>query len=363
MYGIFLTQQKREFKVRNKRCKVTVVGHFAGSKIVHDGQIIKTRTVHRALVEIYGQNSVQLCDSHEWKQNPYLLIKNCLRYAATSKNIVILPAQNGLKVFLPLFLVLSKVFGFRLHYVVIGGWLKTKLSKSILLNYTARKIDGIYIETMAIKKDLTSFGFRNTYIVPNFKNIKRVEKSNLSMNILLPHKVCTFSRVLKEKGIEDAINAVVSINTKYKKIIYELDIYGQVDKHYEKRFKALVEESPSYIKYRGSARSEDSVDILKNYYALLFPTHYPTEGIPGTIIDALAAGLPIIASRWNSFDDILFEGHTALGFPIHDVGKFIELLDYAIENNKFSQMRRSCIDASSAYTTNEALKPLTGNFK
>ena len=36
--------------------------------------------------------------------------------------------------------------------------------------------------------------------------------------------------------------------------------------------------------------SEKTVKTLENYYLLLFPTKFRTEGIPGTIIDALSAG-------------------------------------------------------------------------
>lgn len=44
-----------------------------------------------------------------------------------------------------------------------------------------------------------------------------------------PLPLCTFSRVMKEKGIEDAVNAVKSVNKYFGRVVYTLDIYGQVD--------------------------------------------------------------------------------------------------------------------------------------
>ncbi|MFR3494185.1 MAG: glycosyltransferase [Blautia sp.] len=57
--------------------------------------------------------------------------------------------------------------------------------------------------------------------------------------------------------------------------------------------------SPQYIRYKGMVPFNQSTEVLKNYDALLFPTYYEGEGFAGTIIDAFAAGLPVIASDWK----------------------------------------------------------------
>ena len=56
-----------------------------------------------------------------------------------------------------------------------------------------------------------------------------------------PYKVCIFSRIMKEKGIEDAIDVVKSINEMYKRTVLDLDIYGSIDKEYEQEFQTLKE--------------------------------------------------------------------------------------------------------------------------
>lgn len=32
---------------------------------------------------------------------------------------------------------------------------------------------------------------------------------------------------------------------------------------------------------------------------MLLPTHYYTEGLPGSVLDAYMSGIPIIVSRWK----------------------------------------------------------------
>ena len=108
---------------------------------------------------------------------------------------------------------------------------------------------------------------------------------------------------------------------------------------------------PHYIRYAGTADSDKSVQILKDYFVLLFPTRFFTEGIPGTIIDAYAAGVPVIASRWESFSDIVKENVTGTGYPFEDVAELTECLKAAAENPQvYSDMKTACLSAAYGYT-------------
>ena len=64
-------------------------------------------------------------------------------------------------------------------------------------------------------------------------------------------------------------------------------------------FNELKSTFPSYIKYGGLVPFDKSVEVLKNYFALLFPTYYEGEGFAGTLLDAMAAGVPVVASDWR----------------------------------------------------------------
>ena len=96
---------------------------------------------------------------------------------------------------------------------------------------------------------------------------------------------------MKEKGIETAVNIITEVNDRLGYIAYSLDIYGQVDTSQVEWFENLKKQLPDYICYCGCVDANRSVEVLQKYFALLFPTHFYTEGIPGTIIDAYAAGM------------------------------------------------------------------------
>ena len=77
---------------------------------------------------------------------------------------------------------------------------------------------------------------------------------------------------------------------------------------------------------------------------MIFPTHYKTEGIPGTIIDAYAAGIPVVAARWNNCRDVIDEGVTGVGYELGNVHELTDCLDNIARNPKrFISMKIDCV--------------------
>lgn len=99
----------------------------------------------------------------------------------------------------------------------------------------------------------------------NFKELEPLAESDIEYPKSEPYKLCTFSRVMKEKGIEDAINAVESVNAHFGRTVYTLDIFGQIDVEYKERFSQLEKSFPDYISYGGAIEANKSVETLKSY--------------------------------------------------------------------------------------------------
>lgn len=139
---------------------------------------------------------------------------------------------------------------------------------------------------------------------------------NVDLPELKPLPLCTFSRVMKEKEIEDVVNAVKTVNEHFGRTVYTLDIYGQVDSAQTEWFNELKSIFPSYIKSGEPVPFDKSVEVLKNCFALLFPTYYEGEGFAGTLLDAVAAGVPVIASDWRYNPEIVNEMDTCIHLMI-----------------------------------------------
>ena len=166
-----------------------------------------------------------------------------------------------------------------------------------------------------------------------------------------PYKLCTFSRVLKEKGIEDAVQSVKNVNNYNNKTIYSLDIYGQVDPAYEDQFMKLSESFPSYIKYMGTVPFDHTTVVIKDYFAMLFPTYYEGEGFAGCLIDAFSSGVPVIASDWK-YNGEFVDNQVGYLFKAQDVAALTELLDQIKDNVDETNMKKvACLKRAYQYTS------------
>ncbi len=344
--------------------KLAIVGHFGEGKNLLNGQTIKTKILTEQLIETFGEEEIIKIDSSGGKKALIPLFFKVFSAMRKCKNIIILPAHNGLRFFVPILSFFNRFFKRKLFYVVIGGWLPQYLKKRERLRRKLKRFDGIYVETKAMEKALTANGFDNIQVMPNCKKLEILSTDNLVYPKGEPYKLCTFSRVMKEKGIEDAVEVVKFVNEKSGRVVYALDIYGQIEIGQEAWFENLQKDFPPYIQYKGSVSFDKSVETLKNYFALLFPTHYFREGIPGTILDAYAAGIPVISARWENFSDIIEENITGHGYDFDDFSQLIKCLnEVASDADSFLQMKEDCLYASRKYLPEEVTKQLVCRLK
>lgn len=337
--------------------RVVILGHFAFGFDKSNGQTIKTKVIAEALVNLLGDAEVDAEDTMGgWKFLMRLPVV-ILRMLRNHWNVVILPAYKGVRVIVPMLVTMNLLYRRKLHYVVIGGWLPSYAKSSLFLRYFLKRLDGILVETEAMRKDLEMLHFQNVEVMPNCKPLAILPKEQIPMTLACPYKLCTFSRVIKEKGIEEAIAAVRQCNEKLGRIVYALDIYGGVEQ--QEWFDALMKEQPETITYKGVIPFNKSTDVLKDYFLLLFPTYYKGEAFAGTLIDAMAAGLPTIASDWHANPEIVKEGVTGLLFPVHSVDALVEILMKAAQSPaSILRMREECIKQAAHYQPDVVIQTL-----
>ena len=176
--------------------KVCIVGHLGFGENLLNGQTIKMKNVMRELEKQYGEEQVIKIDTHGGiKALPKIIIQMTKAFKS-SENVVIFPAHNGVKIFVPLCNVLNTIFKRKLHYIVIGGWAPLFFfERKELFEKELMYFDGIYVETSTMKKALMQLGLNNVVILKNFKDINILSKEELQMVYEKPYKICTFSDV------------------------------------------------------------------------------------------------------------------------------------------------------------------------
>lgn len=344
---------------------VSIIGNFGSRGNELNGQTVKTKIVSKQLVSAFGKDQVKIFDTSERLKT--LLTAPYIAFAALcrSRDVVIFPAHNAVRVFVPLLVLFQNLFNNRrIHYVVIGGWLPSFIVNKPVLRHCLHKVFMIYAETHSMESDLERMGYsKNVSYMPNCKALQIIGEDELSLSSVEPLRLCTFSRVWSMKGVSDAVDAVKAINENNDRIVYSLDIYGMVEKGEEQWFNDLQSGFPKYIRYCGAVPFDGSVGVLKNYFGLLFPTRCPGEGIPGTIIDAYAAGLPVISSLYPNYGEVVDDGVTGLGYKFCDISSLIILLDEIANNpNKILELKRNCLKKAKSFQPDSVVKVLIDNI-
>ncbi len=299
-----------------EKYKIGIWGQFGSGGQIADGQAVRTTIITQEIIERYGKEKIKILNTNKWSRNPILFFIKNISLVAKSKKVVIFPANNGFKVFVPILNIINFFIKRDLYYVVIGGFLPSLLKNNKKYIKILNKYKALFVQTENLKIDLENLGLNNIHILSNLKKLEKLEEADIKLNNERKVSVCTLSRVTDEKGIEYAIKGVNLANEKLGNNFITLDIFGIIDKKYERKFEELLLQYSSFVSYKGVVDFDKTVNVLSKYFALLFPTFYPGEGFPGNIIDSFYSGLPVITTDWLYNSEIIKNYENGMLVPV-----------------------------------------------
>lgn len=339
--------------------EIAIIGHFGDNLDLYDGQTITTRVLCNELEKATGKKILKI-DTYDRKAHPIFLFIKALYCLCTTKSIFLLVSENGMSFYFPLLYFANKILNIHVYHYVIGGRLAELADKHLNWVKYLNSFDINWVGTSLMREKLKKIGVTNCREIPTIRQFKPIELADLAVNNFVePFRFCTFSRISYKKGIEDAINTINNINKKHKRNIVELDIYGQVDSDYSARFKVVSANFTDAIKYRGVINNQNSPKILSQYFALLFPTFWEGEGFPGTVIDAYAAGLPIIATDWNANKELIYNFKTGIVYPSQEIKTLQDAIEWLIQHIELvNYMKIQCLKEANKYLPNPIVQQL-----
>lgn len=336
--------------------KIGVIGHFGGENQCVDGQTVKTKTLTDGLREKYPEDfQITEVDTYYVRRKPARFWGDLFRCLRTCPAVVVLLSRKGRGVLFPVLGVAARLFGVKVYHCAIGGRLGRETRekrgwKSILNRFQVNWVEG-----KCLAEELQQLGVTNAVYQPNFKLLEPLEPAQLH-RAGSPLRFCTFSRVMKEKGISDAIEAVQSVNRAAGAPVALLDIYGPVSENYRQEFEEKLAGAKDCARYCGVIDPNRSVDALRQDDLLLFPTTYWQEGVPGTIIDAFAAGLPVIARDWRYCKEMITHQGNGLVYESDRPDQLVVWIQWAVEHpEEVDRMRPACLEAARGYSADAVL--------
>lgn len=343
--------------------KITIIGHFGGKENILDGQTIKTKILYEELSNATDWK-IQKVDTYYKSRNPIKLLFDTFKCLLCTKDIIVLLSGNGMKVYFPLLSFFAIKFHKNIYHDVIGGNLDLYVSKYPKFKKYLNSFQVNWVETEGMKRKLIDQGINNCEVIPNFKRLTIADIDFNEMHFTEPYRFCIFSRVMKEKGVEDAIETIETINKEAGRDICTLDIYGRIDDGYVERFEEILKTVTKAIQYKGMVPYDKSVEAIKDYYALLFPTYWKGEGFPGTIVDAFSAGLPVIATDWNCNSEIVTNKANGILYSNEDIKNLKEAIEYLINGTvNIHTMKMNCISTAKKYQPEEYVKQIINRLE
>lgn len=340
----------RMFNLGNKIC---IIGHFGGKREFYDGQTIKTKEIESFLSK--EGYTISRVDTYHAKKRLLRLLLNIRKAVAHNDVVILVVSSRGYRMLLPFLVKLNERYKRKMFDFVIGGVRYKVFDKRPKYKNMAKKFTRIYIETERMKLEYRKRGIENVKVIPNFKNLKKepVKKSFVKNDEL---RACIFSRVIKEKGISDAIKAIKIANHGSNRQYY-LDIYGDVDIAYKDEFYRMIDYNKMVL-YKGAVSYNNAPTIITKYDVLLLPTYWSGEGFPGTLVDAFFAAIPIIATDWNDNFEILKDGENAIKVGTKSPKEIAAALKKIANNEeKLTFMSFANSKKANAYLPNIAMAP------
>lgn len=325
---------------------VGIIGHFGGKESFCDGQTVKTKNLEMLFANL-EDTEVRRADTYYFEKNPFKLLLDTLKLLLHCQHIFLMVSVKGMKFYLPFLYYVNAITRRNIYHYVIGSELLELTAQNPGLVKYLNALTINWFEYDSGSRYLQEMGVQNVETLPNCKVLSPVHEP-VYCDWAGGYRFSTFSRVMEEKGITEAIEAVARINDEAGRIVVKLDVYGPVERGYAQKFDILLKAHKNCVRYCGIADSAGSVDILKQYYALLFPTHWAGEGVPGTVIDAFAAGIPVIASDWNANRELISHHRQGLLYPERDMPTLYDAVSWAI--NHSDEMDRMRVESRKEYT-------------
>ena len=151
---------------------------------------------------------------------------------------------------------------------------------------------------------------------------------------------CVFvGQVKREKGVFTIADALAGRRD------LSCDLYGPIVDRDRAEFMDRLSSSGN-VRYGGILAPADVVSAIARYDALLLPTFHAGEGHPAVILQAFAAGVPVVASRWKYIPEIVPDRKRGVLVPPGSPDALLAAIDLLASDDA---LRRSIVHNANAY--------------
>lgn len=191
---------------------------------------------------------------------------------------------------------------------------------------TFGKATTLFVLSQKFANKLREWGYQGNVVVETtvvdatILNDFNIEQKYTSQNSKVKIRILFLSRLLKEKGVYETIDAFENIRRKFHNL--ELMIAGDGE-----AFKAVSD----YIRHRdgismcGHVVGQQKINLFTSSHIYCLPSY--SEGLPTSVLEAMAFGLPIITTPVGGLQDFFKDGKMGYFVGVRNVSE----LQYSLE--------------------------------
>ena len=242
------------------------------------------------------------------------------KHGTKSDALLLFTIGSGLPWTLPPFWLIARLTGLKLIVRSTGGvaHLHGGRFTQMFVRFFLRRSSRFVVETRLLHDDAKSAGLPNVFSVPNARDLNNVIRANHEYR----GSWVLISRLVPSKGVVEAIEAFRQLPE------LSLDLIGPSDITRNGVHRGIDFEAvglPPNVRWLGEREPDAIPSLLAEYDGFVFPSYYPGEGHAGVVIEAMAAGLPVITTDFRSLPELVDSTCGAL-VPTKDVTALSEAL-------------------------------------
>lgn len=232
--------------------------------------------------------------------------------------------------------LVKRIFGFvvrKAHTVVV---LSESWEKAIRKNYKPHRVHVIR-NPISVK------------VTTEFTPPERTNKDILFLGFFI-----------KSKGVYELIKAMVNVIKACKDAQLLLCGKGEEEDGLRKLIKAL--DLQDNVKIVGWVEQEEKAKLLKLARVFVLPSY--KEGMPIALLEALAFGVPVVATKVGAIPEILKDGYSGLLVEPGDINNLSDKLILLLENLELNcRLRQNSIELAKKFQSSEIAKKWVTLYK
>lgn len=244
------------------------------------------------------------------------------------------------------FLAIGKMLGRKVVYQVHGGSLG-ELCANRAMRHIVRTVfsmpDRLVLLASAERRELCELGVtQRVAVVPNGVDVNEYESRGERRHSGKIRRLAFMGRLIRAKGIFESMEAVRVLSREERFADICLEIAGSGPDR--EAISAWIRRNrmEQRIRLLGSIYGIEKIEFLRRADVFVFPT-YHQEGLPYAILESLAAGTPVIATKVAGIPDVVESGLHGILINAKDAQEIVAAIrELAESEERLRSMSLNC---------------------